>query len=38
MEVLYSYMVAIWMLVACLFGLLVIGAFIKAGIDLLRRK
>jgi hypothetical protein len=38
MEVLYSYMVTIWMLVACLFGLLLIGAFIKATIDLIRRK
>lgn len=35
---LFEYMCTIWMLVACLFGLLLIGALIKAAIDLFRRK
>lgn len=38
MEVLFDYLCTIWMLVGCLLGLLVIGAFIKATVDLLRRK
>ena len=38
MEILFDYLCTIWMLVGCLFGLLVIGAFIKAAVDLFRRK
>ena len=38
MEMLIDYLCAIWALVGCLFGLLVIGAFVKAFIDMCRGK
>lgn len=38
MEMLFDYLCAIWMLVGCLFGLLVIGAFVKMFIDLFKRR
>ena len=38
MELLFDYLCAIWMLVGCMFGMLVIGAFVKATFGLFRRK
>lgn len=38
METLFDYMCAIWMLAGCLFGMVVIGAIIKAFVDMCRRK
>ena len=38
MELLFEYLCAIWMLAGCMLGMLVIGAFIKAIFDMLRRK
>ena len=35
---LFDYLCTIWMLVGCLFGMIVIAAFIKAFIDMFRRK
>lgn len=37
-ELLFDYMCAIWELAACMFGVVVIGAIIKAFVDLIRRK
>lgn len=38
MEMLFNCLCAIWMLVGCLFGLIVIAAFVKMFVDLLRGK
>ena len=38
MELLHDYLIAIWMLIGCMLGMLVIGAFIKSIFDLFRRK
>lgn len=38
MEMLFDYLCAIWMIVGCLFGLIVIAAFVKMFIDQIRRK
>lgn len=38
MDVLFNSLCAIWMIVGCLFGLIVIAAFVKMFVDLIRRK
>ncbi len=38
MELLFDYLRAIWALAGCMFGTVIVGAIIKAFVDLIRRK
>ena len=38
MDILFDYLCMIWMIVGCLFGMIVIAAFVKMFIDLIRRR